>query len=43
MYFEFNDVRRIHMPYTDAMIKGKFLLPLLTLATYSAYLEDSTV
>ena len=26
MYFEFEDARRIHMPYTDPYTRGKYLI-----------------
>ena len=28
MYFEFDDVRRIHQPYTDNYTRGKWLFDL---------------
>lgn len=40
MYFEFSDVRRIHQPYTDGMIKGKWPSPRLTQTLHSSNMED---
>ena len=37
MYFEFDDVRRLHQPYTDNFIKSKYNL-VLTL-NFSSNLE----
>ena len=30
MYFEFDDVRRIHQPYTDNLVRGKSLLDIIS-------------
>jgi hypothetical protein len=46
MYFEFDDVRRIHQPYTDPVTRGKSLIILFThqILTYiSAYLEATNI
>ena len=45
MYFEFDDVRRIHMPYTDGYLKGMYTKSMnnVVFMKYSPNLEDSIV
>ena len=42
-YFEFDDVRRIHMPYEDSMNRSKFALFLLIKMIDSEFLEASCI
>ena len=35
MYFEFDDVRRIHQPYTDGYLRGKYNISLPFLFIYN--------
>jgi hypothetical protein len=46
MYFEFDDVRRIHQPYTDPITRGKSLQLFIinkNFTSNSAYLEASNI
>lgn len=41
MYFEFDDARRIHQPYTDSYVRSKYHLQYLS--PCSAILEDASL